>query len=641
VPKNESPALTIEAAPTLRVDRARASGLTRWAAAAVAFGPVLGLAIAQGGYFPSAWGWASVPLLWSAAVALVLRTQLRLSRPEVFLLVSLTGFTGWVALSTAWSTAPAESILETERTLVYFAAVLAVLVIARSSSRRHVLGGLLAAISLISAAGLATRLLPDRVGVYDGTGVYRLAEPIGYWNGLALFAAVGIILAAGFAARGRSIAARAGSAALLVVLLPTMYFTYGRGAWLALGVGLLATLAADPRRLQLLVTLIAVSPAAATAAVIASRERGLTHAGSPLALAAHDGHRVALAIVALAAANAAVSAAVALGERRIRIARFARRAFAISVASAAVAVIAAGLVRYGGPVHIAKHAYASFKAPPPHATSNLNSRLLSFSGNGRADLWRLAWDDASRHPALGSGAGTYGRYFLANQSADVGFVRDAHNLYLETLAETGPVGLALLAAVLLSPALVLRRARHRSLVAVAFGAYVAYVVHAAADWDWELPAVTLTALLCLAVILLAGRTATASPPRPVPQPVRWGVAGLAVLVAALATVGLTGNMALSRSRAALSDGDIAAAATDARRARTLMPWSPAPWEALGSAQLQAGLLGDARRSFRKAASIDPGDWQLWSQLAAVTTGRERTHALARAARLAPILAGAR
>src|SRR5262249_56510558 len=117
-------------------------GLSRWAAAAVAFGPVLGLAIAQGGYFPAAWGWASVPLLWIAAVALILRAELRLSRPEVFFLVSLTGFTAWVALSTAWSTAPAESLLETERTLIYLAAGLAVLVIARSGSRRHVLGRL-------------------------------------------------------------------------------------------------------------------------------------------------------------------------------------------------------------------------------------------------------------------------------------------------------------------------------------------------------------------------------------------------------------------------------------------------------------------------------------------------------------------
>jgi Flp pilus assembly protein TadD len=57
-----------------------------------------------------------------------------------------------------------------------------------------------------------------------------------------------------------------------------------------------------------------------------------------------------------------------------------------------------------------------------------------------------------------------------------------------------------------------------------------------------------------------------------------------------------------------------------------MPWSPQPWEALGTAELKAGLLADARKSFRKAVTLDPGDWALWSQLAAVTVGAERTHA---------------
>ena len=66
-----------------------------------------------------------------------------------------------------------------------------------------------------------------------------------------------------------------------------------------------------------------------------------------------------------------------------------------------------------------------------------------------------------------------------------------------------------------------------------------------------------------------------------------------------------------------------------------MPWSPQPWEALGNAELKAGLLVDARKSFRKAVSIDPGDWSLWSQLAAATTGAEHSWALRRVALLDP------
>jgi tetratricopeptide (TPR) repeat protein len=591
----------------------------------VAFAPVIGLAIAQGGFFPASWGWASVPLLWCAAIALVLRGQLRLSRPELVFLGALAALSAWVACSVAWSIATADSVLETQRTVVYLAAGMAVLFVAHSKSAGHVLGGVLAATAVIDAFSLATRVLPDRIGVYDGTGVYRLAEPIGYWNGLALFTAIGALLALGFAARGRTLFVRGGCAALLVLMIPTLYFTYGRAAWIALAAGVGAAIAADPRRLQLLATLIAVAPAPALAALLAARERALTHAGSPLSAAAHDGHRLLLALLALGVANGAVAVAVGLAERRLRIGRRQRLLFAAGVSLLVAAAIATGLVRYGGPGRIAQRAYDSFKAPPPHET-NLNRRLLSFSGNGRVDLWRLAFDEATNHPLLGAGAGAYERYFVAHQPKNVGFVRDAHNLYLETLTELGPLGLALLVALLLSPFLALRRARRGPLVPAAAGAYVAYLVHTGVDWDWELPAVTLAALLCAAAILLVGRS-TDEHAVPLPQTSRWSLAAVAVVVAGLATVGLIGNTALSRSRTALRRGDLSGAVTDARRARTLMPWSPAPWEALGNAELKAGLVADARLSFRKAVSIDPGDWSSWSELALATTGSERRHAL--------------
>ncbi|MGZ4315749.1 MAG: hypothetical protein ACXVRS_07930, partial [Gaiellaceae bacterium] len=81
--------------------------------------------------------------------------------------------------------------------------------------------------------------------------------------------------------------------------------------------------------------------------------------------------------------------------------------------------------------------------------------------------------------------------------------------------------------------------------------------------------------------------------------------------------------------------DWAAAAGDARRAERWMPWSPTPWEALGRAQLGAGLLAPARASFRKAISMDSGDWELWYRLASATSGVERSRALHQAARLFP------
>ena len=76
-------------------------------------------------------------------------------------------------------------------------------------------------------------------------------------------------------------------------------------------------------------------------------------------------------------------------------------------------------------------------------------------------------------------------------------MHDAHNLYLETLAELGAPGLILLLLVLGMPFAAVKRARAATpLAAAACGAYVAFLLHAGIDWDWEMPAVTLSALFC-------------------------------------------------------------------------------------------------------------------------------------------------
>jgi hypothetical protein len=620
--------------PSLSADRRialrRPEGL---AAALAAFAPVVGLASAQGGYFPGAWGWATFPLLWLAALALALRERVRLSGSERTFLGLLIALTLWTLLSATWSVAADASILESQRGLLYVAGVAAALLVSRSRDVPRLLGGLLAAICAIAFFSLATRLLPDRVGVFEAASVYRLAQPIGYWNGLAIFAGMGALLAMAFAGRSRSVLVRAACAAALVLLLPTFYFTFGRGAWIALAAGALAAVAIDPRRLQLLASLLVLTPIPAVAVWAASREPGLTHAGAAFGRAVHDGHRLALVLLLLAGANAAAAALFAFAESRLEPAAVARRAFTVAVALVVVAGLAAVFVRYGGPAALAQKGYTAFKAPPPHVQGNLNKRLLSFSGNGRADLWRLAWDDARENPVLGAGSGTYERYFLAHQPAEIGRVRDAHGLYVETLAELGPFGLILLLGALAVPLTALWAARTHPLVPGAAGAYAAYLVHTGVDWDWELPAVTLTGLLCGVAILVAARRSVRA--RRLSGSARWIGVAVIVVAAGFAAVGLVGNTALSRSDAARQSQDWGRAATDARRAKAWMPWSPRPWEALGRAQVGAGLLPAARASFRKGISMDSGDWELWYRLASASRGVERSRALERAVRLFP------
>jgi len=129
--------------------------------------------------------------------------------------------------------------------------------------------------------------------------------------------------------------------------------------------------------------------------------------------------------------------------------------------------------------------------------------------NDRVTYWRLAAKDFGSHVAIGSGAGTYAAYWSRHPQSVYFAPLDAHNLYLETGAELGVVGLALLLAMLALP---LRSIGSRDPLRLgAACGFLAFVVHAGVDWDWEMPVVT-TAALYLAAVLVGESRAGRSPP---------------------------------------------------------------------------------------------------------------------------------
>jgi O-antigen ligase len=130
-------------------------------------------------------------------------------------------------------------------------------------------------------------------------------------------------------------------------------------------------------------------------------------------------------------------------------------------------------------------------------------QTLSIVGQNRPQYWHVAWKLYESNSLLGGGAGTFGNYWLHNRPNGE-FVRDAHSLYIETLGELGPLGLALLLLALVTPLLALRR-RNTMIAAAAAGAYVTFLLHAAVDWDWELPVVTIVGLTCGAALLVEAR----------------------------------------------------------------------------------------------------------------------------------------
>jgi O-antigen ligase len=121
----------------------------------------------------------------------------------------------------------------------------------------------------------------------------------------------------------------------------------------------------------------------------------------------------------------------------------------------------------------------------------------------RVDYWSVAWRQWHENTFLGAGAGTFARYWELEEMPVA--VLDAHSIYLETLAELGPVGLVLLLGALAVPILAALNDRDHPLTGVAASAYTAYLVHAGLDWDWEMPAVTVAGLLCGVALLASGR----------------------------------------------------------------------------------------------------------------------------------------
>ncbi len=592
---------------------------------------VVALAANDGGYFPSAWGWAALAFLWVAALALIL-AEVRLGTLDLAAIGAFFAVFAWVLVSALWTVSLTRTLLEAERVLVYPAALAALLLLVRRGAHGALLGGTWAAITVVSAYSLATRLFPERLGLLNPIAGYRLSQPIGYWNALGLFAAVGTLLAAGVVARKRELALRCAAAGSLLVLIPTLYFTFSRGAWIALAIGLVAAIGLDPRRLQLISTLLLVAPLTVIGLVLAYHSDALSRVEPRLSESSGAGHRLAVELACLAAGNVLLVVGLRAVEARWSPAERTHRAYRAALILASVAALLTVFVRYGDPVTLSRHGYDAFASPPPRVEVSLNRRLFNLSGSGRLPQWRVAWAQFEAHPWLGSGAGSYELAWLERRPY-VGQVRDAHNLYLETLTELGPVGLALLVVALGTPFVAGWRARRRALVPAAFGAYVAFLAHAAVDWDWEIPAVTLAALFCAAATLVAARDGRGER-SPLLGARAVGVA-IAIVLGACALVGLLGNTALTKANDAADVGNWSKAESKARKAMRWAPWSAEPWRLLAEAQLARGRDAEAQGTFRKAVAKDPHDWTLWFGLAQATDGRQRRRALAQARRLNP------
>jgi O-Antigen ligase len=461
------------------------------ARAALVAGPVA-LAFFSGGFFdrPRDIALLAAGVVLAVLVAAAPAGQLVPSHPAARVaLVAAGAYAGWIALSATWAPVRDYAGDDAERALLYATVLAAAAIALRERRAARALEPLAAAGTVIVIGyGLAGRLVPGIVTEHpQRSAVGRLDQPLTYWNATGALAAIGLVLCARVAGdRDRPPALRAGAAAAAVPLGMGCYLSFSRGALAALAAGLLTLVVLAPTFAQLRAALL-VAVAGAAGAVAAAASPAVRALDGSAATREREGAivlTVALVLMALAAL-AARQEQTRLPDRPLPLPRWAGWAALAAIVALLVVPIAAAGGRQ--------------QAPP--ATGATNQRFASL-GSNRYGYWRIAIDTGLDHPLAGVGASGFRVAWLQHRDVDEN-VRDAHSLELETFAELGLVGVALLAALLGAVALS-ARAAHRVDPALAAGpaaALTAWAFHSAIDWDWEMPALTLVAVVLAGALL--------------------------------------------------------------------------------------------------------------------------------------------
>ena len=569
--------------------------------------------------------------VWWAVLLGVGVAVLPLVRPRLEAIVAgsfLGAFAVWTLTSAAWAPSGENALSEFDLTALYLGIFILTLAASRRANVEHWIDGLTLGIAAVAALAVASRLRPglfpasDDVALAIPSARSRLTYPIGYWNGLAALAALGVPLLLRIALSPRATWVRSVALAGVPMLAVTIYLTSSRGGAVAAALGVAVFLALADRRWQVFGTL-AISGIGSALAVLVLADRSYLTNGGTGPLANSQGRSAALLLAAVLIGTAmsfglAVSHASRFPLPPLRVGR---------VLAAAAALILVALLVASHPLQRFDH----FREPPPTAgspsTVETTAHLLNSAGSGRWQFWSAAVDEFVDHPLIGGGAGSYGRWWDEHGSFPY-TTQNAHSLYLETLAELGIVGFLLLLGALGTGVVVTvrrvseRRDRDLLLPALA-GSFAAYLVSAGIDWIWELPGVTAVVFVLLG-LLVGPATATAVHPRivsaaaghsPVTHAYRLTprVAALVFgwLVVCAQALPLFTQLKISDSQAAVRAVDTSAALSAARAARALEPWAASPYLQLALVQEQAGDLEAAHASIEQAIRRDDTDWRIW------------------------------
>lgn len=543
----------------------------------------------------------------------------------------LAGFALWSAVSAAWSAAPDETWLAANRAIAY-ATVAAVAIIAASSTRNAqstVAVGLTAAALLVALYALGGKIAPEihigAINLDPGSEFSRVREPIGYWNAVGILCVMATPVCIWLAAsRAPAPAVRIGALLALVVFLLTLATTYSRGALISYAVVLAIMVGAGPRRLPRLAVGLGAILAALPSVIVAFGLHDLATGGLPTSARAEDGAILGLVLVISLVALALVGRElIRLEERASWTPRHSRLAWrglagvAIGLLLIGAGALAASDRGFTGEI---SHQVQEFKRPKG-GLANTPDRLISSNGSNRWIWWEEAAGAFSDKPFAGWGAGSFPvvRFLYRRYESPV---RSTHSVPLQFLSENGLIGALLglggLALLGVAAARQLRRSSgpERAARLALLAAAAAWAVHSLVDWDWEIPAVTVPALVaaCVAAAPAPARHRIAAPRR-APALLAAATVFAAVLFASSAALPSLSENRRVDSLEAAAFGDLHEARADSNLAHKLDPLAVEPLFTAASLANSSGDPRGAAALLAQAADTQPDNFRTWQRLA--------------------------
>lgn len=603
------------------------------------FALVVYLGLEGGGYDPLVSEPVGIAIWWVLLAGIAVGAMPRLW-PGRLAWVSLglfAAFAVWTALSLGWTESSGNTATELARVVGYLGAFALVVFSRGRRDAQRLVGAVAAAIVVVSLVGLLSRLHPGWFSATDTPGILtereRLSYPLNYWNGLAGLIAIGLPLLLQLAAGARSAVVRGLAAAAIPAMAMTIFLTLSRGGIAAAGIALAVFIVLASDRLPKLLALL-ITGAGSAILIAATESRDAVQHGALGDLAHQQGNDLLwlglVVCLGVGLLQAGLSSR-AVGERRPDWTRVSSsNALAATVAVLLVAVVAA--LALGAPGRVSD-GWQEFKEGGGAGTGA--GRLGSVAGQSRYQLWSSAVRENRTKPLTGTGSGTFEFWWTRDGDTDES-VRDTHSLYLQTLGELGIVGIALLAAFLLSIlaggalGLVSAGPRERGTGAAAIAGVLAFCVTAVFDWMWQIP------VLAVAMLLL-GSTLVVRPEddpdavgaRRLHPALRIALAAAALAAIAAIAIPLATTSLVRQSEADVRGGDLNAALSAARSAQNVQPGAAGP-------RLQQALVLEAQGNLPAAAEAavaatdrESTNWRTWLVLSRIEAERGRAAASVR------------